>query len=125
MNIEALEIAPTLNLSRAEEIRLPLLWIAMLHGKLKASLGATRGVETSVEVVKYLLAGADAVLTTSALLRNGPIYIKKLLGGLEIWMEGRGFESVGQMRGAMSHSKVANPGALERANYVRILESYK
>lgn len=124
-NIDTLEIAPTLKLSQSGEVRLPLLWIGLLFGKVRASLGATRGVETYVEVVKYLLAGADIVMTASALLRNGPAHIGKLVNGLETWMEERGFESVQQMRGAMSHAKVADPGAFERANYIRILESYR
>jgi len=72
LNIDTLEITPTLTLSHPSEMRLPLQWIALLHGKIRASLGATRGVETAAEVIKYLLAGADAVMTTSALLRKGP-----------------------------------------------------
>lgn len=122
--LDTLEIAPTLTLSRPGEIRLPLLWIALLYGKLRASIGATRGVETATEVVKYLLAGADAVMTTAALLRHGPNYVASLVGGLETWMEERDFESVRQIRGVMSHAKVADPKAFERANYIRILESY-
>lgn len=125
MDIDALEVAPTLKLSQAGEIRLPLLWIAMLHGRLQASLGATRGVETSVEVIKYLLAGADVVMTTASLLRHGPGYIGELLEGLELWMEERGFDAVGPMRGIMSHARVADPLAFERANYIKILESYR
>jgi dihydroorotate dehydrogenase (fumarate) len=124
-DIDHLEVAPTLTLSSAEEIRLPLLWIALLHGKLRASLGATRGVESAVEVIKYLLAGADIVMTASALLRHGPSYTAQLLKGLEAWMEQRGFESVGRLRGIMSQAKVADPLAFERANYIKILESYR
>jgi dihydroorotate dehydrogenase (fumarate) len=125
IDINELEVQPTLPLSSANEIRAPLLWLALLHGHLNASLGATRGVEGPVEVIKYLLAGADAVMTTSALLRNGPAYASTLVKGLQQWMEGRGFESVAQMRGTMSHSNVANPSAFERANYLRVLESFK
>lgn len=125
INIDTLEVAPTLTLSGAGEIRLPLLWIALLHGKVNASLGATRGVETSVEAIKYLLAGADIVMTAAALLRHGPAYLAKLVAGLEAWMEERDFASVRQMRGVMSHAKVADPLAFERANYIRILESYR
>jgi len=125
IDINELEVQPTLPLSSANEIRAPLLWLALLHGHLNASLGATRGVEGPVEVIKYLLAGADAVMTTSALLRNGPAYASTLVEGLRQWMEGRGFESVEQMRGTMSHSNVANPSAFERANYLRVLESFK
>jgi dihydroorotate dehydrogenase (fumarate) len=75
-------------------------------------------------VIKYLLAGADAVMTTSALLRNGPAYATEMVEGLRQWMEGRGFESVAQMRGVMSHRNVANPRAFQRANYLRVLESF-
>jgi len=82
-------------------------------------------VEGPTEVIKYLLAGADAVMTTSALLRHGPAYATQLVSGLEQWMGARGFEQVGQMRGVMSHGNVANPRAFERANYLRVLESFK
>jgi len=125
IDIHELEVAPTLSLSSASEVRLPLLWIALLHGQLNASLAATRGVESYEEVIKYLLAGADAVMTTSVLLRNGPAYLTVLVEGLKHWMEARGFTSVDQFRGSMSHGKVADPGAFERANYIRVLESFK
>jgi dihydroorotate dehydrogenase (fumarate) len=125
IDINALDVLPTLSLSSASEIRLPLLWIALLHGRINASLGATRGVEHPDEVIKYLLAGADAVMTTSVLLRNGPAYLNVLVEGLKHWMEARGFTSVDQFRGSMSHGKVADPGAFERANYIRVLESFK
>jgi dihydroorotate dehydrogenase (fumarate) len=125
IDIQALEVTPSLGLSSAGEIRLPLLWIAILHGKLNASLAATRGVEKPDEVIKYLLAGADAVMTTSALLRHGPAYTNTLLEGVKAWMEARRFSSVKQVRGSMSRGKVANPGAFERANYIRVLESYQ
>jgi len=125
IDIQSLEVKPSLGLSSAGEIRLPLLWIALLHGKLNASLAATRGVEKPDEVIKYLLAGADIVMTTSALLRHGPSYTTVLLDGLKAWMEARRFASVAQVRGSMSRSKVANPGAFERANYIRELESFQ
>ena len=125
IDIQDLEVKPSLGLSSAGEIRLPLLWIAILHGKLNASLAATRGVENPDEVIKYLLAGADAVMTTSSLLRHGPAYTNLLLEGLKAWMEARRFSSVKQVRGSMSRAKVANPAAFERANYIRVLESYQ
>jgi dihydroorotate dehydrogenase (fumarate) len=124
-DIQTLTVNSTLHLSSNEEIRLPLLWIAMLHGKVQASLAATRGVETSVEVIKYLLAGANVVMTTSALLRHGTDYLGVLLAGLEEWMLTRGYASVDEMRGVMSQQNVANPEAFERANYIRILEGFK
>jgi len=124
-DLEKLEVAPNLNLSTADEIRLPLLWIAVLYGKLRASLGATRGVHTPIEIVKYLMAGADVVMTTSALLKNGVDYLSTLRNGLQTWMEMNQYHSVAQMKGSMSQQNVADPTAFERANYIKTLESYK
>ncbi len=124
-DLEKLDVAPNLNLSTPEEIRLPLLWIAVLYGKLRASIGATRGVHTPIEVVKYLMAGADAVMTTSALLKNGVDYLGTLRTGLQTWMEMNQYQSVTQMKGSMSQQNVADPTAFERANYIKTLESYK
>ena len=125
LNIDTLEITPTLTLSHSSEMRLPLQWIALLHGKIKASLGATRGVETAAEVIKYLLGGADAVMTTSSLLRKGPAYLKELQAGLESWMNDHEFDSVTEMRGLLSHARVPDPRPLERANYIKTLESFR
>ncbi len=124
-DLEELEVVPNLELSSASEIRLPLMWIAILHGRVEASLAATRGVETAQEVVKYVMAGADVVMTTSALLRNGVGHMKTLVDGLNAWMEKRGYNSVEQMKGSMSQLKVADPSAFERANYIKMLGSFK
>ena len=124
LDIDQLEVVPTLELSRASEIRLPLLWISLLSGRVGASLAASTGVETSVEVVKYLLAGADVVMTTSALLRHGPGYARTLVSGMKDWMSSRGFDSVSSFRGLLSHKNVKDPSLYERANYLRILEHY-
>ncbi|HEY7686270.1 MAG TPA: dihydroorotate dehydrogenase-like protein [Gemmatimonadales bacterium] len=124
-DLEKLDVVPNLELSTPLEIRLPLLWIAVLHGRLRTSLAATSGVHAPAEVVKYLLAGADAVMTTSALLRHGPTHLRTLVDGLAGWMERHRYESVTQMRGAMSQQNVADPEAFERANYVRILQSWR
>ena len=101
-DLEKLEVVPDLDLSDPREIRLPLLWIAILHGRVRASLAATTGVHGADEVVKYLLAGADVVMTTSALLKNGPEHLTNLVGGLAAWLERRDYASVAQMKGAMS-----------------------
>jgi dihydroorotate dehydrogenase (fumarate) len=124
-DLEELEVVPNLELSSASEIRLPLMWIAILRGRVEASLAATRGVETANEVVKYVMAGADVVMTTSALLRNGVGHMKTLVDGLSGWMEKRGYDSVEQMKGSMSQQKVADPSAFERANYIKVLGSFK
>ena len=124
-DLEKLEVERSLELSHPWEMRLPLLWIAVLHGRLRASLAATTGVESATEVVKYLLAGADVVMTTSALLRHGPGHLQALVGGLHRWLEGRGCGAVSEVRGSMSQQKVANPEAFERANYLHILQHYR
>jgi dihydroorotate dehydrogenase (fumarate) len=123
-DLDKLEVVPDLNLSDCREIRLPLLWIAVLCGRVRASLAATTGVHQADEVVKYLLAGADAVMTTSALLKHGPDHLTALIDGLAVWLERRGYQSVTQMKGAMSQRHVADPSAFERANYIKVLESY-
>ena len=124
-DLEELEVVPDLEPSSATEIRLPLLWIAVLHGRLKCSLAATGGVETGREVIKYVMAGADAVMTTSALLRNGVGHMQTLINQTKEWMERRNYDSIAQMKGSMSQLKVADPSAFERANYIKVLQSYK
>ena len=124
-DLEELEVVPQLNLSTPYEIRLPLLWIAMLHGKVKCSLGATRGVHSATEVIKYIMAGADVAMTTSALLQSGIDHLRVMLHDLQQWMEAHEYGSVRQMRGCLSQQHVADPSAYERANYIKVLESYK
>ncbi len=124
-DLEKLEVVPDLTLSHPSEIRLPLLWIAVLRGRIEASLAATTGVHSREEVIKYLMAGADAVMTTSALLKNGPGFLQTLVDGLSRWLEQGGYASVEQMKGSMSQQHVADPSAFERANYIKVLESYK
>jgi dihydroorotate dehydrogenase (fumarate) len=113
---------PSLELSSAYEMRLPLLWIGVLAGQTKASLAATTGVENAEDVVKYLLAGADVVMTTSALLRHGIDHMRVLTDGLVDWLSSRGLSSPADIRGKMSHRNVDNPEAYERANYIKVLQ---
>ncbi len=124
-DLDKLEVVNNLELSTPHEIRLPLLWIAVLHGRVGCSLAATRGVHSAEQVIKYLMAGADAVMTTSGVLKRGIGFFGTLLNDLKAWMEERGYESVAQMKGSMSHKNCADPSAFERANYIKVLESYK
>ena len=124
-DLNKLEVVPSLQLSQQTEMRLPLLWISILHGRLPASLAGTTGVHQGTDVAKYLLAGADVAMTTSSLLENGVEHLGVLLNGLETWMARNSFESVSQMKGAMSQMRVPNPSSFERANYLKILQSYK
>jgi dihydroorotate dehydrogenase (fumarate) len=124
IDLTNLTLRNDLELSSRQEIRLPLLWIAILAGRLNVSLAATTGVETSEEAVKYLLAGADVVMTTSSLLRRGLEHMEALVGGLEAWMQAWNFSSLSQVRGLLSQERIADPTAFERANYIQVLQSY-
>ncbi len=125
IDLGRLELLPSLELSRANEIRLPLLWIAVLSGRVHASLAASTGVETAEEIVKYLLAGADVVMTTSALLKRGVGYMKDLIDGLISWLAARDLDSLDRVRGRLSQRNIADPSALARANYIHVLQGYR
>ena len=124
-DLEELKVMPNLTFSTPAEIRLPLLWIALLGGRLDLSLAATTGVHSAAEIIKYILAGADATMVTSALLKNGIGHIKTLLNDLEIWMIEHEYQSINQMKGSMSQRSVADPESFERANYIKVLDSYE
>ena len=124
LDIEAMEVLPALELSTSTELRLPLRWIAILHRRHRVSLAASTGVHTATDVLKVLLAGADVAMMTSALLRNGPDHLRPLEVQVRDWMDGHGFETVGQLRGRLSQRSVPNPAAFERANYIKTLASH-
>jgi len=124
-DINELSIKTDLHYSESSEIRLPLLWIALLYGKLDVSLAATTGVQSAVEVIKYLLAGADVVMTASSLYKNGIKYLNTMNKELNNWMFKMGYDDVASFKGHMSHQHIADPTAYERANYIKILEGVK
>jgi len=124
-DLENLEVVPNVLLSSPFEARLPLRWIAILHGKIKASLAAARGVSTGEDVVKMLLAGADVTQMLSVLLRKGSRQLAVVLLELGEWMERHEYESVEQMKGSMSQQACADAAAFERANYMKSLAGYK
>ena len=119
--LETLQISPRLALSTSAELRLPMRWIAILRPQLSISLAASTGVHTSEDVLKLLLVGADVTMTTSALLRHGPAYLRTLLDGLPAWLEERGYGSIKQMKGTLSLRNCPDPAAFERANYVNMI----
>jgi dihydroorotate dehydrogenase (fumarate) len=125
LDLARLQVQTDLNLSEPNEIRLPLLWLAVLAGRTRASLAASTGVTSAAEVVKYLLVGADVVMTTSSLLRQGPGHMATLLAGLEAWLDAREFTSLQHVRGIMSQRSLRDPQAFERANYLKILQGYR
>ncbi len=125
INLDKLEVEPSLSLSDSDEIRLPLRWIAVLRNQLQLSLGATSGIHTAQDVLKLTMAGADVTFMTSALLKYGPKHITKLKEELVRWMEEHEYESLDQMRGCMSMKNVNDPGAFMRANYIKTLREYQ
>ena len=125
IDVEALDIVPTVRLSTSGELLLRLRWLAILSGRIRASLAVTGGVHTAVDAVKAIMAGADAVQLVSALLKRGPRYLATVLAGLAQWLEEHGYESLRQMQGSMSLVKSGDPAALERSNYMRVLQSWR
>jgi dihydroorotate dehydrogenase (fumarate) len=124
-DINNLSLLHNLQYSESSEIKLPLLWIALLYGRVPVSLAATTGVQSSIEVIKYILAGADVAMTASALYKHGIGYIKTINKELESWMHTRGFENIAAFKGVMSQQHISDPTAYERANYIKILEGQK
>ncbi len=120
-DIEELKLLSNLQYSDAAEIRLPLLWIAVLYGQVPLSLAATTGVQSAREVIKYLLAGADIAMTASALYKNGIDHIGRMNQEIKEWMNRMNFNSISAFKGVMSQRNISNPDAYERANYIKIL----
>ncbi len=125
INLEALEVVPNVILSTPQALRLPMRWIAILSGNVRASLAATSGIHTAEDVVKMLLVGAHVTMMCSALLKNGPEYLGQVLRSLEQWLAEHEYVSVEQLRGSMNQRSIADPSAFERANYMKALHSYK
>ncbi len=121
IDADTLAVVPHVGLSSPAEARLPRTWIALLHGRVRASLAATTGVETPADVAKYLLAGADVVMTASALLRHGPEHATVLLDGLSDWMARKGFAALDELRGTLAVPPGTDEALYERAGYVGAL----
>ena len=125
LDVEELEVVPSLKLSDSSELLLRLRWLAILSGHVKTSLACSGGVHTPLDAVKAVMAGAHAVQVVSALLQRGPAYLATIRDGMASWMEEHEYASIEQMRGSLSHQNSPNPQALERANYMRILQGWK
>lgn len=125
LDLENLTVTPNLILSSAYELRLPLRWVAILHGRVPIDFAITSGVHTHEDVLKGLMAGANITMMTSELLRNGVGRIKEVHNEMALWMEDHDYESVSQLQGSMSQINVAEPDAFERANYMKVLESWR
>lgn len=124
LDIETLEVVPNLVLSTSNDLRLPLRWIAILYGQIKADLALTSGVHQAADILKALMAGAQVAMTTSELLANGVGRVSEMLSDLEYWMDVFEYDSVKKMIGSMSQRSVADASSFERANYMKALQSF-
>jgi dihydroorotate dehydrogenase (fumarate) len=124
IDIERMEVTPNLTLSTPADMRLPLHWIGILYGKIRASLAATSGIYQAHDVVKLILAGADVTMLCSALMRHGITHIQRIEMDLANWLGAHGYDSLDQLKGTMSQKNCPDPSAFERAQYVRGLSSY-
>ena len=124
IDLDELETAPELDLSNRFELLKPLRWIAILHGRVQASLALTSGLHESADLAKTLLAGADVGMVASVLYKQGIPHITEILGGLEKWMQKKEYESVEQLKGSMSQENCPDPAAFERGNYMKALVTY-
>jgi dihydroorotate dehydrogenase (fumarate) len=123
IDLDNLEIQPNVLLSTPQALRLPLTWIGILYGRLRANLAATSGVHGAQDVVKLLMVGADVTMLCSTLLRNGISHLHDIERGVVEWMEAHEYESVQQMKGSMSQIHCPNPSAFERAQYMKAVKS--
>jgi len=125
VDIDKLEVTPNLQLSSPVEMRLPMRWIAILYGRVRCSMALTSGIHSAEDVIKAVMVGADVANICSVLLKQGIGIIPDLLKGVTSWMEEHEYESVEQMKGSMSHKSSTEPAAFERANYMKVLHSYR
>ena len=124
LDLTNLEVVPHLELSTSKDIKVPLRWVAILYGRVNASMALTGGVHQTEDVVKAIMAGADVANVCSVLLTDGVDKIGELVDGLAAWMDARGYASIDSMKGALSQKSVAEPAAFERANYIKVLQEY-
>jgi dihydroorotate dehydrogenase (fumarate) len=124
-DLEQLEVVPHLVLSRSDELRLPLRWVALLHGRIPVDFAITTGVHTHIDVLKGLMAGAKVTMMASELLQRGTHRLGEIRRDLVRWMEEHEYEAVEQLQGSMSQLNVAEPAAFERANYMKVLGSWR
>jgi dihydroorotate dehydrogenase (fumarate) len=125
INLEMLEIRPNHHLSTEHDMRLPLRWIAILYGRIKADLAATSGIHTAEDVLKMLMVGADVTMLCSVLLKEGLGAIRRIETAMSDWLVAHDYQSVRQLQGTMSQKYCADPGAFERAQYMRSIMSFR
>ncbi len=124
-DLDELDIIHNLDLSTSADLRLPLRWISILYGRINADFALTSGVHTAKDVIKSMMAGAKVAMTASTLLQRGEQAVGPILSEIEEWMKERDYESIEQMQGSMSQKNVREPAAFERANYMKVLSSWR
>ncbi len=125
VNLDTLEVQTNIHLSAPHEMRLPLRWIAILYGRIKANLAATSGIHCAADVLKMLMVGADVTMLCSILLKEGIDAIRQIETEMSEWLAEHDYQSVSQLQGSMSQKYCADPSAFERAHYMRAIMSYK
>jgi len=125
INLDELEIQPNINLSTPHDLRLPLRWLAILYGRVKADLAATSGIHCATDALKMLMVGADVTMLCSVLLNRGIGIIREIEANMANWLSEHDYQSVRQLQGSMSQKYCADPAAFERAQYMRAILSYK
>lgn len=124
-DLEELEVVPSLKLSHNSEMLLPLRWISIMHKRVEADFALTTGVQSGVDILKAMMAGAKVTMVASEFLRKGVGRATEMLESVKLWMEEHEYDSIEQMQGSMSQQSIADPAAFERANYMKVLSSYK
>lgn len=124
ISLQRMKVVPTLHLSSSDELLMPLRWIAILSGQVSISLASSTGIHTAQDVLKMLFAGADATMMASSLLRRGPAHLRQVLAGVRTWLDEHEYLSVQELKGSMSQAASPDPGAFERANYMRSLVDF-
>jgi dihydroorotate dehydrogenase (fumarate) len=124
IDVELMEVVPSVSLSTSQDLRLPLRWVAILYRRVAVDFALSGGVHCAEDAVKALMAGASVAMTTSSLLRHGASHVAQILRELERWILEHGYHSASEMIGSMSQCAVSEPAAYERANYIRALHSY-
>lgn len=125
IDVEALQVEPSLRLSESSDLLLRLHWLAILSGNVRASLAVSGGVRTPLDAVKSVMAGADAIQLVAALLEHGPEHLWDVRDGMVTWMEEHEYESLSQLKGSMNLKRCPDPSAYERVNYMRVLRGWK
>jgi dihydroorotate dehydrogenase (fumarate) len=125
IDLDTLEVLPNLNLSSSQDLRLPLRWIAILYGRIKAGMAATGGIHSAADAIKMLMAGADVTMLCSVLMTKGPEAIRQIENAMSNWLSDHDYQSVRQLQGCMCQKNCSDPAAFERAQYLKSLLSYK